>query len=280
MPAKASRETTTIARQLQESHVFASFFLPVISKRYVAWIEHLLKNGLRDYICRLGENVSGATEKTVAPRLKSYACQAFDSVLDLGYLSEALMKESGTARADPTKRKDELCELMEAYQRGQISGFERLYTLLAPDLRRYLASLTWNRERTEDLLQETFLQLHRARHTYIPPRPVRPWVFAIARHCYLMDRRTFLRKRRAETSADEKWGEIPVPSELNGYTDIDAVRRALRDTPDDPREAVLLHYVWGFSYSEIGKMLGIGAGAAKLRAFRGIQYIREFLSKD
>jgi RNA polymerase sigma-70 factor (ECF subfamily) len=95
-----------------------------------------------------------------------------------------------------------------------------------------------------------------------------------------MDRRSFLKKRRAETSADDGWAEIPVPSELDGYADSDAVNRALRDTPDDRREALLLHYVWGFSYSEIGKMLGIGAAAAKLRSFRGIQYIREFLSKE
>jgi RNA polymerase sigma-70 factor (ECF subfamily) len=190
------------------------------------------------------------------------------------------MNESSSAQTDPTERERELCELMTAYQRGEISGFERLYALLAPNLRRYLASLTWNREKTEDLLQETFLQLHRARHTYMPPRPVRSWVFAIARHCYLMDRRVFLRKHRAETPTDDGWQEIPVPSELNGYADREAVHRALKDTPEDRREALLLHYVWGFSYSEIGKMLGIGAAAAKLRSFRGIQYIREFLSKE
>jgi DNA-directed RNA polymerase specialized sigma24 family protein len=95
-----------------------------------------------------------------------------------------------------------------------------------------------------------------------------------------MDLRALAKKWRAETPTDCGWADIPVPSELNGYADIEAVRNALRHTPDDLREAVLLHYVWGFSYSEIGKMLGIGAGAAKLRAFRGIQYIRKFLSKD
>jgi RNA polymerase sigma-70 factor (ECF subfamily) len=188
------------------------------------------------------------------------------------------MMVSSSNRVDFTKTDDELRELMIAYQEGQISAFERLYALLAPQLRRYLASLTRNRERTEDLLQETFLQLHRARHTYIRPKPVRPWVFAIARHCYLMDLRAFIRKRRPEISTDDGWADVPVPSELSGYADIETMRRALRDAPDDHREVVLLHYVWGFSYSDIGKMLGIGAGAAKLRAFRGIQYIREILT--
>lgn len=189
------------------------------------------------------------------------------------------MNESRSTDTDPKNGEDELCKHMMAYQEGSLSAFDHLYALLATDLRRYLISLTWNRERTADLLQETFLQLHRSRHTYIPHRPVRPWVFAIARNCYLMDLRAFARKHRTETSTDDGWADIPVPSELEGYGDIDAVRRALRHTPDERREAILLHYIWGFSYSEIGKMLGIGAGAAKLRTFRGIQYIREFLSK-
>jgi DNA-directed RNA polymerase specialized sigma24 family protein len=67
---------------------------------------------------------------------------------------------------------------------------------------------------------------------------------------------------------------------MNGYADIEAVRRAVRQMPADRREVVLLHFVWGFSYSEIGNMLGIGAGAVKLRAFRGIQFIRELFAKE
>jgi RNA polymerase sigma-70 factor (ECF subfamily) len=189
------------------------------------------------------------------------------------------MGESAPTEKGSRSGGDELCRLMVAYQSGGMSAFEDLYARLASDLRGYLTALTWNRSRAEDLLQETFLQLHRARHTYIPPRPVRPWVFAIARHCYLMDVRVFARKRSREVSAGEGTFEIPIPPEMNGYAEMDTVRRAMRDIPPDRREAVLLHYVWGFSYSEIGRMLGIGAGAAKLRAFRGIESLRALLGK-
>lgn len=190
------------------------------------------------------------------------------------------MRETGVIQGGAPHDGDELCQLMVAYQNGQMSAFESLYARLAPQLRGYLTSLTWKRDRAEDLLQETFLQLHRARHTYIPPRPVRPWVFAIARHCYLMDIRSFARKRSRETSTEDGTIDVPVPPEMNDYAEKDSVRRALRSIPPDRREAVLLHYVWGFSYSDIGKMLGIGAGAAKLRAFRGIENAREFLEKE
>ena len=66
---------------------------------------------------------------------------------------------------------------------------------------------------------------------------------------------------------------------MNGYADRESVRQAMRELPADRREAVVLHYVWGFSYSEIGGILGIGTGTAKLRAFRGIKRLRELMSR-
>jgi RNA polymerase sigma-70 factor (ECF subfamily) len=94
-----------------------------------------------------------------------------------------------------------------------------------------------------------------------------------------MDLRAFARKRSRETSPEDGTIDLPMPPEMNGYAERDEVRRALRSLPPDRREAVLLHHVWGFSYSDIGKMLGIGAGAAKLRAFRGIESLRKLLDK-
>ena len=90
---------------------------------------------------------------------------------------------------------EELLEQMGKYQQGELAAFERFYALLAPRLRQYLTSLTLNAGTAEDLLQEAFLQIHRARHTYRPPNPVAPWAFAIARNVYRMDRRSTGRRR-------------------------------------------------------------------------------------
>ena len=43
---------------------------------------------------------------------------------------------------------------------------------------------------------------------------------------------------------------------------------------------MLLHHVWGFSFGEIGAMLGIREGAAKLRAHRALQALRENVTRD
>ena len=49
--------------------------------------------------------------------------------------------------------------------------------------------------------------------------------------------------------------------------------------PADRREAVVLHHVHGFTFKEIGSMLGITARAAKLRSFRGMQGLRQQLGR-
>lgn len=183
------------------------------------------------------------------------------------------------ADGSATSTKDgDLTRLMVAYQSGEFSAFEELYRTLAPKLRGYLTHLSWSAARTEDLLQETFLQIHRARHTYIPPRPVYPWVFAIARHVFLMDRRSATRRNKYVVEQLEELPEISVPPSIEKLGTNRAVSRALAQLNLDQREAVLLHHVWGFSFAEIGALLGIRSGTAKLRAHRALRALRGILS--
>lgn len=165
-----------------------------------------------------------------------------------------------------------LVAAMTAYQAGEIDAFERIYGLLAVRLRRYLVSLTLNVTHAEDLLQETFLQIHRVRHTYQPPRPVEPWAFGIARFVFLMDRRS--RRRRPEIPGEEVFEHIAVPPQGERFADRDQLRRAVARLSEERREPVLLHHVWGFSFKEIAGMLGIREGAAKVRAHRGMEELR------
>jgi RNA polymerase sigma-70 factor (ECF subfamily) len=172
---------------------------------------------------------------------------------------------------------DRLGELMAAYQAGEGSAFEELYGALAPQLGGYLRALCRDAARAEDLLQETFLQVHRSRHTYLPLRPVRPWIYAIARNVFLMSRRSAGRRGRHERLAEKELPEVPVPAEVEGLADRERVRKALLGLPEDRREALLLHHVWGLSFREVGAVLGVSEAAAKLRAHRGVQQLRETL---
>ncbi len=167
---------------------------------------------------------------------------------------------------------------MTAYQRGDAAAFEELYGRLAPQLGGYLRSLCRDAARAEDLLQDAFLQVHRARHTSLPPRPVKPWIYAIARNVFLMSRRAAGRRARHEAVADVALPDVPVPPEVERLADRATLQRVLAGVPPERREAMLLHHVWGFSFREVGAVLGVSEAAAKLRAHRGLRALRERLS--
>ena len=171
---------------------------------------------------------------------------------------------------------DQLRSLMVRYQAGEADAFEQLYVALAPLLRRYLLALARDAQRADDLLQDTFLQLHRSRRTYNPSRPVRPWAFAVARHMWLMDQRTRRRKSPPQVDLDNA-PDLPVPPEAEGLARDEELRRVLARLPADRTEALLLHHVWGFTFEEIGKMLGIRPGAARVRASRAMSALRGLL---
>lgn len=171
--------------------------------------------------------------------------------------------------------------LMVAYQAGDRIAFEQLYDHLLPPLRRYLRSLTFNMAYADDLLQETFLQIHRSRHTYLSGYSARAWAFGVARNVFLMDRRK--RRRRTSMEFETEDGtppDLPTPSSFRGIANRDQLRRAIADLSPDRREPILLHHIWGFSFREIAGILGIREGAAKVRAHRGMVQLREHLQTD
>jgi len=178
---------------------------------------------------------------------------------------------------DDRDRDAALAALMVAYQDGDAMAFDALYGEVAGPLLGYLRSLTREATRAEDLLQEAFLQVHRARATWDRARPVKPWLYAIARNVFLMDRRAAGRRGRHEALADEELPDVPVPPEVESLADRDSVRRALARVAPERREALLLHHVAGLSFREVGAVLGITEGAAKVRAHRGAVELREIL---
>lgn len=170
-----------------------------------------------------------------------------------------------------------LRDAMVTYQAGRADAFEQLYAGLAPMLRRYHQSMARDGARVEDLVQETFLRIHRSRHTYSPTQPLLPWVLAIARHVFLMDRRSKERRGRREVQPQEDLPEIPDRADASSAIELDAVEQALAQIPADRRETLVLHHVAGLGFREIAGHLGISVGAAKVRSSRAMAELRGLL---
>jgi RNA polymerase sigma-70 factor (ECF subfamily) len=168
---------------------------------------------------------------------------------------------------------DDLVSLMVDYQAGQLEAFEGLYAALAPQLRRHFAASL----KAQDLVQDTFLEIHRSRHTYTPPLPVTPWVFGVARN---VERRHWRRHRRRDARLVAlETAPLPVAPGSDREPAIPAadVETALRQVPPAGRDVWLMHHVYGLTFPEIAGRLRIETSAARLRAHRAMVVLRTAL---
>jgi RNA polymerase sigma-70 factor, ECF subfamily len=190
--------------------------------------------------------------------------------------------EGRTYVISPDKTADDrLRALMVGYQDGRRDAFEQLYAALAPIIRRQLLALARDASRVDDLVQDTFLQIHRARHTYDPAYPVPPWACAVARHVFLMDCR--YRVRRGDLSKQAPLDESAA-AQASGHDQAliarVEVRRALEQLSPATRASVLLHHLHGLSFKEISRRLRVQGPALRARASRGMARLREVLDAD
>lgn len=133
----------------------------------------------------------------------------------------------------------------------------RLFDEYYPSLVRMLYRRTGDRDRAEDLAQETF-----ARAVAAPPDNPRPWLFAVALNLVREDgRRSVTRGRRLELLRSEQDRPAAGPDvEFERGEDVARVRAALARLNERDREALLLK-AEGFGYGEIASTLGLAKGA-------------------
>jgi RNA polymerase sigma-70 factor (ECF subfamily) len=133
----------------------------------------------------------------------------------------------------------------------------RLFDEYYPSLVRMLYRRTGDRDRAEDLAQETF-----ARAVSAPPDNPRPWLFAVALNLVREDgRKAVTRGRRLELLRNEQDRPAPGPeADYERNEDVARVRSALAKLNERDREALLLK-AEGFGYDEIASTLGLAKGA-------------------
>ena len=138
-----------------------------------------------------------------------------------------------------------------------MTDIAELFQLYHAPLVRMLYRRTGDRDRAEDLAQETF-----ARAVAAPPDNPRPWLFAVALNLVREDGRRAVRQgRRLQLLRAETPGAAPGADDLFERQEArEAVRDALATLTDRDREALLLK-AEGFNYEEIAATLGLARGA-------------------
>ncbi len=165
---------------------------------------------------------------------------------------------------------------MERYAAGDDAAFAAVYDALAPRLFGYLLRQTREVARAEDVLQQTMMQIHRARGSFIPGAEVTPWAFAIARRL-LVD--SVRRGRREALSPD---GEPDAGASREAAADdlvqarqlAERLEHELSKLPPAQRVAFELVRTEGLSMAEAAQVLGTTVAAVKLRAHRAYEALR------
>lgn len=170
----------------------------------------------------------------------------------------------------------ELRSLMTRYQSADRAALEELVRRLSPPLLRYFAASGIGREDAEDLLQDCWMRIHRARHTYRSSEPVLPWLYAIARHTKLDGYRRRHRRQAREVLV------AAVPENLQRVespTPEEEIGRLLAGLPESQREVVFMLKVSGMSLEEVARATGSTVGAVKQKAHRAYEALRRALAK-
>ncbi len=165
---------------------------------------------------------------------------------------------------------------MAAYVAGDMNAFRALFERHAPALERVMQRDLSEREEARDLVQQAFLQLHRARLDFDPKQRLKPWLYTIALN---LKREHFRRRRRRPERPDSDEAERQ-PAAPRGQEQTDARRSltwALERIPREQREVIELHWLAGLSFPELAESVGISVAAAKVRAHRGYLRLRELL---
>jgi RNA polymerase sigma-70 factor (ECF subfamily) len=180
-------------------------------------------------------------------------------------------------------------QLMLDVKAGDEQSFALLLHRYRTPLVNFLYRMVRNREQAEDLAQEVFIRVYRARADYVPSAKFTTWLFRIATNLALNSVRD-TRHQRMEVSLDapvtvdsEDGDERPIDvAEKNPNIEEHLVQEAQRDMirhsidklPEKQRAAVLLHKYQDLDYGEISKILECSESALKSLLFRAYETLR------
>ncbi|MDA1314842.1 MAG: sigma-70 family RNA polymerase sigma factor [Acidobacteria bacterium] len=178
-------------------------------------------------------------------------------------------------------------QLMLRVKDGDSCSFEILLTKYRRPVVNYLHRMVQNQAIAEELAQEVFLRVYRARTSYEPTAKFTTWLFRITTHLALnslRDRKGEKRQQSLDATADDQAplevADVRRNREQQLVEDerLVSVRDAIAGLPEKQRAAVLMHKYQELDYFQIAGVLGCSVSAVKSLLFRAYETLRERLS--
>jgi len=180
-------------------------------------------------------------------------------------------------------------QMMLDVKAGDEASFDFLLQKYRSPLVNFLNRMVRDRATAEDLAQEVFLRVYRARKQYTPSAKFTTWLFRIATNVALNSVRD-TRYQKMEVSLDAPSDdqnlaprelparEMRIDEHMVDRDRTEIIRRAIWSLPEKQRAAVLLHKYEEMDYVEIAKILDCSEGALKSLLFRAYETLRVHLA--
>jgi len=172
----------------------------------------------------------------------------------------------------PTRREIPDEALMARYADGEAEAFDELFRRYEPRAYAFFLKRTGSPERAQDLYQELFLRIHRARDRYDAERPFAPWLFRIAHRLLVDDGRRAHRSHEVPIEAREPRAEGSDSEAC--LRDRELLGQALAALSGEERHILVASKLAGVGYPELAAQLGKSSAAVRKVASRAIQRLR------
>ena len=172
---------------------------------------------------------------------------------------------------------------------GNERAFEGLFKRYRPALFKFIFNILHDYDLVCDVLQQVFLQLYISLPNLDTGRPLKSWLFQVARNCCLdeLRRKRVVRFSELDTYNEEDEVEMftfvqdpcPLPEEIAERHDVqDRLLSAIKRLPPRFRSVVFLRYARQLTFPEIGRTLGMPEATAKTYFSRAKPLLRASLA--
>lgn len=164
-------------------------------------------------------------------------------------------------------------ELMRQYVDGDSDAFDELFKRYEPRAFSFFLKRTHSRDRAQDLYQELFLRVHRARDSFDSGRPFAPWFFQIAHRLLVDDQRRAYRSH--EVSIEGREHRSLRARARDEVADREQLGQILGGLSAEERFVLISAKMQGAGYPEVAAHLGKSVDAVKKLASRAMRRVRD-----
>lgn len=170
-------------------------------------------------------------------------------------------------------------KLMVMVKEGKPSGLGTLFERYHVRLYNYYLKMGLDREMSRDMTQNIFYRMLKYRSSYTEGKPVKAWIYQIARNLYY----DYYNEKKLFDNVFSTAENIPdITDDESDFREEDFVRleRSLMELPPEQRELLILSRYQGLKYHEMSPIINQSVPAIKVGIFRAIKKLRSIYFKQ